>query len=82
QFKTPKALNKLLLTLESMLDGLNPNEDILDVLGIDEAGQYLDSDTVSMYPLTFWKEYQSRFLAIVVLARDMLLFPATGAGVE
>ncbi|CAG8360892.1 unnamed protein product [Penicillium salamii] len=65
-----------------MLDGPNPNEDISDVSGIDEAGQYLDSDTVSMHPLTFWKEHQSRFPAIAALARDTLSFPATGAGVE
>ncbi|CAG8305186.1 unnamed protein product, partial [Penicillium salamii] len=39
QLKNPKALNKLLSILESMLDGLNPNEDISDVLGIDEEYQ-------------------------------------------
>lgn len=35
-----------------------------------------------MNPLTFWKEHQSRFPAIAALARDVLSFPATGAGVE
>ena len=39
-------------------------------------------DTISMNPLTFWKEHQSRFPAIAALARDVLSFPATGAGVE
>ncbi|KAG0160245.1 hypothetical protein PDIDSM_7772 [Penicillium digitatum] len=48
----------------------------------DEISQYLDSDTVSVRPLTFWKEHQARFPAIAALARDTLSFPATGAGVE
>ncbi|CAG8222563.1 unnamed protein product [Penicillium salamii] len=39
-------------------------------------------NTISIYPLTFWKEYQSRFLAIIALARNTLSFPATSAGVE
>lgn len=39
-------------------------------------------DTVSVRPLTFWKEHQARFPAIAALARDTLSFPATGAGVE
>lgn len=42
----------------------------------------LKIDTVSVRPLTFWKEHQSRFPAIAALARDALSFPATGAGVE
>ncbi|CAG8404696.1 unnamed protein product, partial [Penicillium salamii] len=39
-------------------------------------------DTVSIHPLTFWKEYQSRFPAIAALTRDTLSFPATSVGVE
>ena len=42
----------------------------------------IDIDTVSVRPLTFWKEHQARFPAIAALARDTLSFPATGAGVE
>lgn len=39
-------------------------------------------DTIHIAPLAFWKEYQTRFPAIAALARDILSFPATGAGVE
>ncbi|KAJ5471453.1 hypothetical protein N7530_008810 [Penicillium desertorum] len=64
--------------LEEMLDGSD-----IQPRGItDEISQYLDSDTVSMRPLTFWKEHQDRFPAIAALARDVLSFPATGARVE
>ncbi|KAG0153076.1 hypothetical protein PDIDSM_2035 [Penicillium digitatum] len=64
--------------LEEMLDG----RDIQPRAITDEISQYLDSDTVSVRPLTFWKEHQARFPAIAALARDTLSFPATGAGVE
>ncbi|QKX61420.1 uncharacterized protein TRUGW13939_08568 [Talaromyces rugulosus] len=64
--------------LEEMLDG----KDIQPRAMTDEISQYLDSDTVSVGPLIFWKEHQYRFLAIAALARDALSFPATGAGVE
>ncbi|EED20344.1 hypothetical protein TSTA_035700 [Talaromyces stipitatus ATCC 10500] len=47
----------------------------------DEMTQYLDSDTIHIAPLAFWKEHQTRFPAIAALARDILSFPATGAGV-
>jgi hypothetical protein len=35
-----------------------------------------------MLPLLFWKGNQHRFPAIAALARDILLIPATGAGVK
>ncbi|KAG2001438.1 hypothetical protein GB937_010172 [Aspergillus fischeri] len=31
---------------------------------------------------TFWKEHEYKFPALVKMARDILLIPATGAGVE
>jgi hypothetical protein len=43
QVRTPKALIKPLSTLESMLDGPDPNEDISDMSADNEASQYLDS---------------------------------------
>ncbi|CAG8234295.1 unnamed protein product [Penicillium salamii] len=67
--------------LDSMLTRPGPGENLRLPVS-DEMSQYLDSDTVSMNPLTFWKEHQSRFPAIAALARDALSFPATGAGVE
>ncbi|OQD93269.1 hypothetical protein PENVUL_c191G06382 [Penicillium vulpinum] len=48
----------------------------------DEMTQYLDSDLIDIEPLQFWRENQSRFPAIALLARDILSIPATGAGVE
>ncbi|KAI2787028.1 hypothetical protein POX_f07381 [Penicillium oxalicum] len=48
----------------------------------DEITQYLDSDTVHIAPLSFWREHQTRFPAIAALARDALSFPAIGACVE
>ncbi|KAI9039816.1 hAT family dimerization domain-containing protein [Aspergillus affinis] len=48
----------------------------------DEVTQYLDSDLVDTEPLQFWRDNQSRFPAIALLARDILSIPATGAGVE
>jgi CRISPR/Cas system CSM-associated protein Csm2 small subunit len=33
-------------------------------------------------PLSFWRENQSRFLAITTLARDILVILATGSSVE
>ncbi|KAJ5557864.1 hypothetical protein N7513_003450 [Penicillium frequentans] len=42
-----------------------------------ELTQYLDSDTVHIGPLAFWREHQTRFPAIAALARDILSFPAT-----
>ena len=33
-------------------------------------------------PLSFWRENQSRFPAIATLARDVLVIPVTGSGVE
>ncbi|KAG0160334.1 hypothetical protein PDIDSM_7861 [Penicillium digitatum] len=49
--------------LEEMLDG----RDIQPRAITDEISQYLDSDTVSVRPLTFWKEHQARFPAIAAL---------------
>ncbi|KAJ5264979.1 hypothetical protein N7505_007772 [Penicillium chrysogenum] len=63
--------------LEEMLDG----RDIHPRATTDEISQYLDSDTISVYPFTFWKEHRDRFPAIAALARNTLSFPATGAGV-
>ncbi|KAJ5171626.1 hypothetical protein N7492_004219 [Penicillium capsulatum] len=42
----------------------------------------LDENTIYITPLTFWREHQTRFLAIATLTRDALSFSATGAGVE
>ncbi|CAG8372355.1 unnamed protein product [Penicillium salamii] len=53
-----------------MLNEPNPNKNISDISGINEAGQYLDS------------EHQSRFPAIAALTRNTLSFPATNTGVE
>ncbi|CDM38443.1 Probable transposable element [Penicillium roqueforti FM164] len=39
-------------------------------------------DTICIRPLTFWKEHEARFPAIAALARDVLSFPATGAGIK
>ncbi|KAF7137017.1 hypothetical protein CNMCM5793_006821 [Aspergillus hiratsukae] len=46
----------------------------------DEMTQYLDSDTIDIGPLAFWRENQGRFPAIAALARDVLSVPATSAG--
>ncbi|KAJ5203816.1 uncharacterized protein N7498_004695 [Penicillium cinerascens] len=49
----------------------------------DELARYLDGATVSSILIrAFWKENQITFPALVKLARDVLLIPATGAGVE
>ncbi|OQD63304.1 hypothetical protein PENANT_c471G08992, partial [Penicillium antarcticum] len=40
------------------------------------------ANPIYIAPLIFWRENQARFLAIAALARDILLFPAIGAGVE
>ncbi|KAE8553788.1 hypothetical protein EYB25_005170 [Talaromyces marneffei] len=48
----------------------------------DEATQYLESETVPIAPRTFWKEHKHKFPALAKMARDILLIPATGAGVE
>jgi hypothetical protein len=40
------------------------------------------SDLIDVEPLQFWREHQGRFPAIASLARDVLSFPAIGAGVE
>ncbi|OQD79088.1 hypothetical protein PENSOL_c339G11796, partial [Penicillium solitum] len=53
-----------------------------DNLSRDELSQYLESDTVNISPLLFWKDSQHRFPALASLARDVLSIPATGAGVE
>ncbi|KAJ5751474.1 uncharacterized protein N7511_008439 [Penicillium nucicola] len=68
--------------LDSMLTGPGPGGHPARLPVSDEISQYLDSDPISINPLTFWKEHQSRFPAIAALARDALSFPATGAGVE
>jgi hypothetical protein len=39
-------------------------------------------DIIEISPLSFWRDNQHRFPAIVALARDILSIPATGAGVE
>lgn len=39
-------------------------------------------DTIHIAPLAFWREHQVRFPVIAALTRDVLSFPATGAGVE
>ncbi|KAJ5274016.1 hypothetical protein N7478_009141 [Penicillium angulare] len=76
------ALAGLFSILDSMLTGPGRGGDSAQLPVSDEISQYLDSDTIPMSPLTFWKEHQSRFPAIAALARDALSFPATGAGVE
>ncbi|KAJ5806684.1 hypothetical protein N7474_010276 [Penicillium riverlandense] len=48
----------------------------------DELTQYLNSDTVDMGPLSFWKENQHRFPALAAMARDTLSVLATGSSVE
>ncbi|CAG8288806.1 unnamed protein product [Penicillium salamii] len=39
-------------------------------------------DTISIHPLTFWKEHQSRFPAITALTHNTLSFPVTNARVK
>lgn len=39
-------------------------------------------DLIDTEPLQYWRDNQSRFPAIALLARDVLSIPATGAGVE
>ncbi|KAJ5264775.1 hypothetical protein N7505_007568 [Penicillium chrysogenum] len=51
------------------------------------AGDEMNNILIVVYPidiepLQFWRENQSRFPAIALLARDILSIPATGAGVE
>ncbi|KAJ5277543.1 hypothetical protein N7534_005644 [Penicillium rubens] len=48
----------------------------------DEITQYLDSATIDMAPLEFWRTNAPRFPALSALARDILSISATGAGVE
>ncbi|KAJ5249388.1 hypothetical protein N7524_011704, partial [Penicillium chrysogenum] len=48
----------------------------------DEITQYLDGDVVDSEPLPFWRENHGRFPTIASLARDILVIPATGVGVE
>ncbi|KAI9035395.1 uncharacterized protein KD926_003670 [Aspergillus affinis] len=60
---------------------LSGNKAVAKPIG-DEATQYLDSDPVEAKPLQFWRNNQSRFPAIALLARDALSIPATGIGVE
>ncbi|KAJ5360381.1 hypothetical protein N7517_009572 [Penicillium concentricum] len=61
--------------LDSMVKPKRPRSAVAG----DELSQYLDSDIA---PLVFWRENAYRFLTLVALARDVLLVPATGAGVE
>ncbi|KAJ5812292.1 hypothetical protein N7474_008593 [Penicillium riverlandense] len=42
----------------------------------------ISNNPIHIVPLTFWRENQARFLAIAALARDVLLFPTIGVGVE
>lgn len=81
-------------TLHNLLHGHKPKAKPAG----DEITQYLDGGMYKPYsfvsntnsilditdsePLSFWKENQSRFPAIALLARDILSIPATGAGVE
>lgn len=80
--------------LHNLLHGHRPKAKLVG----DEITQYLDGGIYKPYsfvsntnsflditdsePLSFWKENQSRFPAIALLARDILSIPATGAGVE
>ncbi|EED18981.1 conserved hypothetical protein [Talaromyces stipitatus ATCC 10500] len=68
--------------LSSKLDKMLDESEAQPNAATDEMTQYLDSDTIHIAPLAFWKEHQTRFPAIAALARDILSFPATGAGVE
>ncbi|KAI9034744.1 uncharacterized protein KD926_006131 [Aspergillus affinis] len=60
---------------------LSGNKAVAKPIG-DEATQYLDSDPVEAEPFQFWRNNQSRFSAIALLARDALSIPATGTDVE
>ncbi|KAJ5316470.1 hypothetical protein N7476_006777 [Penicillium atrosanguineum] len=84
-----------LLSLSQSLDGTRPVVQLSSKLdkmldksiaqpetATNKITQYLDSDTVHLGPLAFWREHQTRFPVIAALARDTLSFPATGAGVE
>ncbi|THC87216.1 hypothetical protein EYZ11_013338 [Aspergillus tanneri] len=64
--------------LNKMLNGHKPQAKPVR----DEITQYLDSDTIDVEPLQFWRDNEYRFPAIAALARDILSIPATGAGVE
>ncbi|KAL2005187.1 hypothetical protein VTN00DRAFT_3037 [Thermoascus crustaceus] len=66
----------------SKLDKMLDESEAQPKAATDKMTQYLDSDTIHIAPLAFWREHQARFPAIAALARDVLSFPATGAGVE
>ena len=48
----------------------------------DNTNIFILLDLIDIEPLQFWRENQSRFPAIALLARDIISIPATGAGVE
>ncbi|CAG8261566.1 unnamed protein product [Penicillium salamii] len=48
----------------------------------DKMTQYLNGNVTDSESLSFWREHQSHFLAIVALTRDVLTIPATGVKVE
>ncbi|KAH1509884.1 hypothetical protein KXX18_000885, partial [Aspergillus fumigatus] len=68
--------------LSSKLDKMLDESEGQPNAATNEMTQYLDSGTIHIAPLAFWREHQTRFPAISALAQDALSFPATGAGVE
>ncbi|KAH3605015.1 hypothetical protein KXV38_008176, partial [Aspergillus fumigatus] len=68
--------------LSSKLDKMLDESEAQPNAATNEMTQYLDSGTIHIAPLAFWREHQTRFPAISALAQDALSFPATGAGVE
>ncbi|KAJ5771484.1 uncharacterized protein N7511_003535 [Penicillium nucicola] len=48
----------------------------------DKLTRYLGSSTVEATPLVFWKEYRNQYPILASLARDVLITPASGSGVE
>ncbi|KAJ6041644.1 hypothetical protein N7460_007034 [Penicillium canescens] len=72
------SLGRGISRLDSMVKPKRPRSTIAG----DELSQYLDSPTIDMAPLMFWRENAHRFPTLAALARDILSIPATGAGVE
>ncbi|EED18941.1 hypothetical protein TSTA_126490 [Talaromyces stipitatus ATCC 10500] len=56
--------------------------DFNQLVSSDEATQYLESEMAPIAPRTFWKEHEHKFLALANMVHDILLIPATGAGIE
>ncbi|OQD70007.1 hypothetical protein PENANT_c279G03623, partial [Penicillium antarcticum] len=74
--------SQMIARLGSKLDTMLDRSNAQGSIATNEMTRYLDSDPIQIAPLTFWRENQARFPAIAALARDILSFPATGAGVE